>query len=63
MKKIIASIDKATGRITIKTEGYAGADCLAATKALEDGLGLNTDACELSPEYYQQSQNEQEQKT
>jgi hypothetical protein len=60
-KKIIATINKKTGEITIKTDGYAGAECLEATAGLERGLGMNPATCELTPEYWQQKQDEQQQ--
>lgn len=58
-KKVIAKIDKATGKLSITTEGYSGGECLEATKALEAGLGM-TQACELTPEYFQEKQEQQQ---
>ena len=55
MKKIIATIDKKTGKLSVKTEGYSGDECLKATEQLEKGLGM-TQGCELTPEYFQQKQ-------
>lgn len=62
-KKIIATINKKTGAITIRTEGYNGAECLNATKKLEDGLGLNTDGREYTPEFYDTTSEQQQQGT
>lgn len=60
MKKITAKIDVRTGRVTIETEGYEGATCLAATKALEEGLGLREPDRELKPAYYQENPDNQQ---
>ena len=40
MKQIICTIKKATGAVTVKAEGYAGASCLEATRQLEEKLGI-----------------------
>ena len=55
MKKIKCSIDPKTGEMKILTEGYSGEECLAATKPLEDGLGMNA-ACTLTEEFYKNAQ-------
>lgn len=52
MKLISARIDKKTGKVTIETQGYEGASCLEATKALEEGLGLKDPERELTADYY-----------
>lgn len=59
MKTIRIKIEKKTGKITISTEGYQGAECLAATKKLEDGLGLNDPDRELTDEYHQTTDEQQ----
>lgn len=61
MKKIIAKISKKTGAVSIETQGYQGADCLEATKKLEDGLGINPDGRELKGEFYEQSTTDNQQ--
>lgn len=38
MKKIVAEIDE-QGNVTVKTEGFAGATCLEATREIESALG------------------------
>lgn len=50
MEKIIVDIDD-DGRITIKTEGFAGPGCKAATKNLEKALGTVRSA-ELTADYH-----------
>lgn len=46
MKKIITTIDRKTGGMSVKTEGYSGGECLEATKQLESGLGMDQ-ACSI----------------
>jgi len=38
-KKIIISANENTGDINVTTEGFKGAQCLKASKFLEEGLG------------------------
>jgi Protein of unknown function (DUF2997) len=40
MPRIIEVIVSPKGQVTIETKGYAGADCLQASKALEQALGV-----------------------
>ena len=40
------------GQATVQTKGYAGADCLQASKFLEQALGVNT-AERTTAEFYQ----------
>ena len=40
------------GEVTLHTKGYAGSSCKAATKALEESLGLKTQE-KLTAEFYQ----------
>jgi len=42
MPRIIEVIVSPTGETTVQTKGYAGADCIQASKFLEDALGLKT---------------------
>lgn len=52
MKKIEVVIDK-TGKVTVTTLGYKGAECLEASKAIEELLGEmketkhTTEMCEI----------------
>lgn len=51
MSKVIAVINKKTGAITIKTEGFSGEACLKATEKLREGLGIDAEP-EKTDEYY-----------
>jgi hypothetical protein len=42
MPRIIEVVVSPTGEATVQTKGYAGADCLRASKALEQALGVPT---------------------
>ena len=47
------------GEATVQTRGYAGADCLQASKFLEQALGvISTDR--KTAEYYRSTQTEQQ---
>ena len=59
-KKVIAKIDPKTGKIEIKTEGYAGAECLEATKGLETGLGMDQGCAIPSEDMYKQPEQAQQ---
>lgn len=59
-KKIIALISKKSGKVTLTPEGYTGTDCLAATKPLEEGLGIKEPERTMTAEYFQQEQQQQE---
>lgn len=63
-KKIITTIDKKTGQMTVKTEGYNGAECLEGAAAqLEKELGMTADggSCQLTTEYFQNKEDNQNQ--
>jgi hypothetical protein len=60
MKRIIAIINKKTGELQIKTEGYNGAECLEATKGLEEGLGMNQACAIPTAEMFNIEKNEQQ---
>jgi hypothetical protein len=47
------------GDATVQTKGYAGADCLLASKFLEQALGATT-ADRKTAEFYQQAEVQQE---
>jgi hypothetical protein len=59
-RRIIEVTVSPTGETTIQTKGYAGSDCLRATKALEQALGVTTNDRKTS-EYYQLAPTEQRQ--
>jgi hypothetical protein len=42
MARIIEVVVSPTGETTVQTKGYAGADCLQASKFLEQTLGVTT---------------------
>jgi hypothetical protein len=42
-----------SGKVEIKTTGYAGAECLKATEQLEKDLGLQKTREEKTREFYQ----------
>ena len=51
MPRIIEVVVSPTGEATVQTKGYAGADCLQASKALEQALGVPT-ADRKTDEYF-----------
>ena len=58
MPRIIEVTVSPRGEATIQTKGYAGGDCLAAGRFLEQALGLAT-ADTKSAEFYQSQPAEQ----
>jgi hypothetical protein len=50
--KSIEIVINPQGEITLQTKGYAGRSCQAATKGLEEALGLKSKE-KLTAEYYQ----------
>ena len=52
MPRIIEVIVSPKGEATITTKGYAGADCLQASKALEQALGVASSEHKTA-EFYQ----------
>lgn len=61
MKKITAKIDKATGKLTITTDGYSGEECYKATEQLEKSLGLDRACSVPTAEYFQEKQDTEQQ--
>jgi Protein of unknown function (DUF2997) len=53
MPRIIEVVVSPHGETTVQTKGYAGADCLQASKFLEQALGVAT-ADHTTAEYYQE---------
>jgi Protein of unknown function (DUF2997) len=53
MKSILVTFSG--GQVVVKTEGFAGAACLAATAKLEADLALEKSSDEKTAEYYQQA--------
>lgn len=60
MKKVIAKIDKKTGKLTIETQGYTGDECYKATEGLEKSLGLDRACSVPTAEAYVQEQTNQQ---
>lgn len=58
--KVIATINKKTGTITIKSEGIQGEGCLLATKKLREGLGITAEP-DPTPDFYQAEEQAQQQ--
>jgi hypothetical protein len=52
VSRVIEVIVSPTGEVTVQTRGYAGSDCVQASKFLEQALGVTT-ADHKTAEYYQ----------
>jgi hypothetical protein len=59
MPRIIEVVVSPRGETTIQTKGYSGADCLQASKWLEEALGSAT-ADRKTAEFYQSATTEQQ---
>ncbi len=59
MARIIEVIVSPQGEAIVQTKGYAGAECVQASKWLEKSLGIVASDVK-TPNYYQQSQIQQE---
>ena len=59
MARIIEVVVSPTGEATVQTKGYAGADCLQASKFLEQALGVVA-ADHKTAEFYQPAAAEQQ---
>jgi hypothetical protein len=58
MARIIEVVVSPTGETTVQTKGFAGGDCLKASRWLEQALGIAGDD-RRTPEFYQQADTEQ----
>jgi DUF2997 family protein len=58
MARIIEVVVSPKGETTVQTKGYAGGDCLQASKFLEQALGA-TIADRKTAEFYESEQTEQ----
>jgi len=58
MSRLIEVIVSPQGETTVQTKGYAGADCLQASKFLEQALGTAA-SDRKTGEFYQTTPNEQ----
>ena len=59
MPRVIEVVVSPTGEAVVQTKGYAGGDCLRASKFLEDALGVVADERKTA-EFYQPVQAEQQ---
>ncbi|HEV3146958.1 MAG TPA: DUF2997 domain-containing protein [Gemmataceae bacterium] len=58
-ERVIEVIVSPQGEATVQTKGYAGSDCLQASKFLEEALGTVV-AEEKTTEFFQTAKNEQQ---
>jgi hypothetical protein len=58
MSRVIEITVSPSGETTVKTKGYAGADCLAASRFLEQALGTSS-ADHKTAEFYAETPAEQ----
>jgi hypothetical protein len=59
MARVIEVIVSPRGEVTVQTRGYAGADCLRASKILEEALGVVIED-RRTAEFYQPTAEEQQ---
>ena len=59
MSRVIEVTVSPQGAVTVQTKGYAGADCLQASKYLEQALGVAT-ADHKTAEYFQRAETTQQ---
>jgi hypothetical protein len=57
--RMIEVLVSPTGEVSVQTKGYAGADCLQASKFLEQSLGV-TSADRKTTEFYENAPVEQQ---
>ncbi len=56
MPRLIEVVVSPKGETTVRTAGYSGSDCLAATRFLEEGLGVLADERKTGEFYQTESQ-------
>ncbi len=59
MARILEVTVSPAGETTVQTKGYAGADCLAASRFLEQALGVTTHDARTA-EFYQPAAQQQQ---
>lgn len=59
MVRVIEITVSPQGDVTVQTRGYAGSDCLQASKFLEQALGVSTNE-QRTAEFYQPAVAEQQ---
>ena len=57
MSRVIEVVVSPQGEVTVQTKGYAGADCLGASKFLEQALGVVAGERKTA-EFYQAEAND-----
>ena len=62
MSRVIEVTVSPQGAATVQTKGYAGGECLQASKFLEDALGVSAGE-RKTEEFYQPTNAEQSQQT
>ena len=60
MNRVIEVIVSPRGETTVQTKGFAGSDCLAASKFIEDALGVSSHE-RRTPEFFTVGQIERQQ--
>lgn len=63
MKKTITVVVGLDGKVEIAMAGYKGKGCEAASKFLEDALGIDGKDRKRTPDFYQQETLKQAQRT
>jgi hypothetical protein len=58
MKRIIITVEDATGELTVKGDGFKGKECEKALEKITSELGTVTKSCKL-PEYFQTAVTQQ----
>jgi hypothetical protein len=59
MPRVIEVTVSPTGEATVQTKGYAGADCLQASKFLEQSLGVATNE-QKTADFFQTAAEQQQ---
>jgi hypothetical protein len=59
MPRIIEVTVSPKGEVSVQTKGYAGSDCLQASRFLEQTLGVKTADTKTADYYQQAAANEQ----
>ena len=60
MNRVIEVVVSPTGEAVVQTKGFAGSDCLQASKFIEDALGISSRE-RKTPEFFSVGQVERQQ--
>ena len=60
MNRVIEVVVSPKGETTVQTKGFAGSDCLQASKFIEDALGISTRE-RTTPEFFSVGEVERQQ--